>query len=98
MKIGIIGCGHIGGAMHELFKDAVVYDKFKNIGSQEEINDCEVAFVCVPTPMSKDGSCDTSIVEEVLSWCKCKCIILRSTVRVGFTREMREKYGKEISK
>lgn len=96
MKIGIIGCGHVGGAMNELFKDAVVYDKFKNIGSQEEINDCEVAFVCVPTPMSKDGSCDTSIVEEVLSWCNCKCIILRSTVRVGFTREMREKYGKEI--
>ena len=96
MKIGIIGCGHVGGAMHELFKDAIVYDKYKGIGSQEAINECEVAFICVPTPMAADGSCDTSIVEEVIEWCRCKCLILRSTVRVGFTNEMSEKYNKEI--
>ena len=96
MKIGIIGCGHVGGAMHELFKDAIVYDKYKGIGSQEAINECEVAFICVPTPMAADGSCDTSIVEEVIEWCRCKCLILRSTVRVGFTKEMSEKYNKEI--
>ena len=96
MKIGIIGCGHVGGAMHELFKDAIVYDKLKGIGSKQEINQCDLAFVCVPTPMSKDGSCDTSMVEEVISWCECKCLVLRSTVRVGFTAEMRKKYNKEI--
>lgn len=96
MKIGIIGFGHVGGAMHELFKDAVVYDKYKGIGSQEAINECDVAFICVPTPMAADGSCDTSIVEEVIEWCQCKCLILRSTVRVGFTKEMSEKYNKEI--
>ena len=36
--------------------------------SKEEVNDCEAAFVCVPTPRSEDGSCDTSLVEEVVSW------------------------------
>lgn len=96
MKIGIIGYGHVGGAMRELFKNAVVYDKYKGIGTEKEINECDIAFVCVPTPMAKDGTCDTSIVEEVISWCTCKCIVLRSTVRIGFTREMREKYRKEI--
>lgn len=96
MKIGIIGYGHVGGAMCELFKHAIVYDKYKGIGTQESINECDIAFICVPTPMKEDGSCDTSIVEEVIQWCNCKCLILRSTVRVGFTREMREKYNKEI--
>ena len=96
MKIGIIGYGHVGTAMHHLFKDAIIYDKYKGIGTQEAINECEVAFVCVPTPMAPDGSCDTTIVEEVIEWCKCECLILRSTVRVGFTREMSEKYNKEI--
>jgi UDPglucose 6-dehydrogenase len=43
-----------------------------------------------------DGGCDTSAVEEVISWVKAKIIILRSTVRVGFTDAMREKYKKEI--
>lgn len=46
--------------------------------------------------MNKDGSCDTPIVEEVISQCDCKLIILRSTVRVGFTSEMAKKYNKEI--
>ena len=96
MKIGIVGYGHVGSAMHELFKDAIVYDKFKGIGSKEDINVCDVAFVCVPTPMAEDGSCDTSIVEDVICWCNCKCIILRSTVKVGFTREMSDKYRKTI--
>lgn len=73
MKIGIIGYGHVGTAMHQLFSDAVVYDKYKNIGTQEDVNQCDVAFICVPTPMSEDGSCDTSIVEEVIQWCTCKC-------------------------
>ena len=96
MKIGIIGYGHVGKAMHELFTNAIIYDNYKNIGSKQQINECDVAFVCVPTPMTIDGACDTSIVEEVVGWCQCNCLIIRSTVRVGFTREMREKYHKEI--
>ncbi len=58
-----------------------LYDKFKHIGSKESINECDIAFVCVPTSSAEDGSCDTSIVEEVIRWCTCKCIVLRSTVR-----------------
>lgn len=96
MKIGIVGYGHVGTAMHALFKEAIIYDKYKKIGSVEEINDCDLVFVCVPTPRAQDGSCDTSIVEEVISWCSAKVLVLRSTVRVGFTREMTEKYNKEI--
>ena len=29
MKIGIIGYGHVGKAMHQLFQDAKIYDKYK---------------------------------------------------------------------
>ena len=50
MKIGIIGYGHVGTAMKKLFKNAVIYDPLKKIGSQDEINVCDTAFVCVPTP------------------------------------------------
>ena len=96
MKIGIIGVGHVGTAMSLLFKDALLYDKYKNIGSMEEINTCDAAFVCVPTPMAEDGSCDTSAVEEVIQDCHCPLLILRSTVRVGFTKEMAKKYHKKI--
>lgn len=96
MKVGIVGYGHVGEAMHGLFKDAVIYDKLKNLGTREEINGCDTVFVCVPTPQSKDGRCDTSIVEEVLEWIEAPLIILRSTVYVGFTDKMMKKYKKEI--
>ena len=96
MKTAIIGYGHVGTAMHKLFKDSIIYDEPKNIGTKDEVNSCNAAFICVPTPQKEDGRCDTSIVEGILAWLEVKVIILRSTVYVGFTDEMREKYHKEI--
>lgn len=96
MKVGIVGYGHVGQAMQGLFKEAIIYDKFKNIGTQDEINGCDAVFVCVPTPQSENGMCDTTAVEEVIRWLIVPIIILRSTVYVGFTDRMMEKYHKEI--
>lgn len=95
-KIGIIGFGHVGTAMKQIFADAYVYDEPKFIGDREELNKCDVAFVCVPTPMAENGSCDTSIVEYVLEWVSTPYIVIRSTVPVGFTESMKNKYGKKI--
>ena len=96
-KVGIVGYGHVGGIMKQLFTDAIVYDEPKGIGTRKEINECDFAFVCVPTPKAEDGHCDTSIVEDVLSWLNPKkVIILRSTVPVGFTWKAIRVYGKPI--
>jgi UDPglucose 6-dehydrogenase len=95
-KIAIIGCGHVGGTMQALFPEAVVYDEPKGLGSREAVNRCQVGFVCVPTPMAPDGSCDTSIVEAVLSWLQTEVIVLRSTVPVGFTDRQVARTGKRI--
>ena len=94
MKCGIVGYGHVGMAMHKRFTDALIYDEPKGIGSRDEINNCDVAFICVPTPMGKNGECDTSIVENVLEWVNSSTIVIRSTVSVGFTKQMVEKTGK----
>lgn len=94
--VGIVGCGHVGGAMKELFSDAVVYDKYLGIGSEKEINNCNVVFVCVPTPMGVDGGCDVSCVDEVLSWLNVDVIVIRSTVPVGYTKERARLLNKRI--
>ena len=95
-KVGIVGLGHVGGSMSELFTEAVLFDEIKGVGSREEINDCEVAFVCVPTPRAEDGHCDASIVEYVLDWVESDVIVLRSTVPVGFTDAQMQRTGKRI--
>lgn len=91
MRIGIIGFGHVGEAMYKIFPDSIIYDEPKKIGGRDQINECDVVFVCVPTPMRSDEACDTSIIDEVLSWLQAKNIIIRSTVPVGFTKEWQTK-------
>jgi UDPglucose 6-dehydrogenase len=96
-QIGIIGFGWVGKAMKELFPDAIVYDPFiTETVTQAEINDCDVAFICVPTPCPAEGRLDTSIVEESVAWCKCPLLVIRSTVNPGDCGNWSQKYKKNI--
>ena len=70
--IGIIGLGYVGGAIKEAFNwgdAAVLIDPAKgHHGTYKEIKErTDGVFVCVPSPMGDDGSCDTSILESVLA-------------------------------
>ena len=58
MKVGIVGMGWVGKAMLSVFPNAAQFDL--GLGTKEEINKCDVAFICVPTPL-KDGKLDCSI-------------------------------------
>lgn len=57
----------------------------------------DVIFVCVPTPMKPDGSCDVSIVEEVVGRLEAAAVelgrdvvaVLKSTVPPGTTGRLR---------
>jgi UDPglucose 6-dehydrogenase len=95
-RIGIIGMGAVGAAMARIFPNATTFDEPKATGSRSEINECDVAFVCVPTPARPDGSCDTSIVEGVMEWVDGPIIVLRSTVSVGTTRRLSKQYHKPV--
>jgi UDPglucose 6-dehydrogenase len=92
----IVGYGAVGRGIHQLFPEACAYDEPNGIGSRQQVNDCRFAFVAVPTPMAADGSADTSIVEDVVSWIESDYIILRSTVPVGTTDRLRQSTGKAI--
>lgn len=71
-KLGIIGLGFVGEAIRQSCDWAsklvcVDSDVRKgHVGTYEELMDCEGIFICVPSPMGKNGECDTSILESVL--------------------------------
>ena len=103
MNIGIVGQGFVGNAVFEKFKKffkVFTFDINKDLcnSSIEEIKEkCRVVFVCLPTPMNKDGSCDISIVENTLKlFCNHKDIIIinKSTVPPGTTEKFNNKYSK----
>ena len=72
MRIGIVGQGYVGSAVKEVFSKHYETNTFDLNGDctcrdmEELIDSSDVIFVCVPTPMKKDGSCDTSIVDSVV--------------------------------
>ena len=73
MNIGIIGNGFVRKAVKDSFKnyfDIFVFDKDKRKANVETLNElinkCRMMFLCLPTPMEKDGSCHLNIVEDIL--------------------------------
>ena len=96
-RIGIVGYGVVGRSMHTLFgDDAIGFDVDGTEEDRRRINQCEAAFVSVPTPVAPDGRCDISIVEEVVSWLETPLIVLRSTVAPGTTESLRQRHEKRI--
>ena len=106
INVGIIGSGYVGNAT-KLFgcvdtndiQDITlrVYDidpeKCTPKGiSMSDMGECDIVFVCVPTPMNEDGSCHLDIVESVVNDLskiveKSK-IFIRSTVPTGTSRSL----------
>ncbi len=101
MNIGIIGQGFVGNAVFQKFKNyynVLTFDIEKdrcNSSLIEIKKKCKIVFVCVPTPMNNDGSCDISIVESImkdLSSVKELIVVNKSTVTPGTTEKLNEIY------
>ena len=100
MKIGIIGYGFVGKALAAGIKEGVDILRIDplldtSVSDLEEFNP-EICFICVPTPMNKDGSQDLRILTDVISDLKnisiTPLIVLKSTVLPNSI----ESIGKEI--
>ena len=105
MIIGIVGQGFVGTAVYEGLKQHFkieTYDiaKASTCKSIEELAiKSNIIYVCLPTPMKKDGSCHTGIVEAILDdlnyMNRCKTIVVKSTIPPG-TTEKWNKWFKNI--
>lgn len=99
-KVAIIGQGFVGKSFKRLFErhyEVVTYDPSQNENyPATEIDKCDLSVICVPTPMSADGSCDTSIVEKMVKKVRTPLILIKSTVVPGMTDKLRERTGKKI--
>ena len=105
MTIGVIGQGYVGTAIKLGFQDhynVVTYDKFdlgKSTHSKisDLVEEAKVIFVCVPTPMRKDGTFYTGIVEEVIreinETANDHIVVIKSTVPPGTTDRFNHEFS-----
>lgn len=96
--------------------NVLTYDKYKTSDSRiyngdsvsdsecsilDIVKECNIVFVCVPTPMFQDGKCDISIVDSVIDELNEECVnlnskltvIIKSTVPPGTTANLNRKYS-----
>ena len=98
-NVGIIGNGFVGEAIAFAFSsvsNVFVFDidTKRSIEEMETVHNCDFVFICVPTPMFKDGSQDLSYVESTISnSTKTPIYILKSTVLPGTTEKFSEKFS-----
>ncbi len=102
MKIGIIGQGFVGSAIREGLKNFYKVNTYDlnpekcNTTHEEVCKESNIIFMCLPTPMRRDGSCDTRILEKAIQDVDETCIktnrqssrpilVIKSTVIPGTT-------------
>jgi len=99
--IGIIGQGFVGNAIYQKFKDyyeikTYDLDSSKSNSSEQETLNNDIVFVCLPTPMNSDGSCNVSLVESAIKRCSdfgiTKTVVIKSTVSPGTTARINSLY------
>ena len=105
MKLGVVGGGVVGRATARCFiehvDDVRVYDTVRErcTHSVDDVLACDLVKLCLPTPQHKDSlECDVSKIEDFLSgvagsMLHATNLVIRSTVPVGFTRKMSDKYN-----
>ena len=108
-QIGIIGQGFVGSAVREGMKnhfDILAFDKDPNKYSNVEsifhvVESTDLTFLCVPTPMRKNGSCDLSIVRNALDeindvskalFAEDYIVVIKSTIPPGTTEQLNREY------
>lgn len=98
IKVGIIGNGFVGEAIAFAFSpisEIYIYDTDPSrcLSDIESTHNCDFVFICVPTPMFKDGSQDLSYVESAFEKATNEAIyILKSTVLPGTTERLSKQY------
>jgi|TARA_B110000238_G_C16030076_1_gene397098 nucleotide sugar dehydrogenase len=105
MKLGIIGKGFVGSAVSNGFNDDVeqfVVDPLHSNNSIEGLVEFDpiITFVCVPTPVSEDGSCDVSIARSVLQELNelqyKGVVVIKSTIVPDYLHEFKKAYALRI--
>src|SRR3989338_366332 len=95
---GFVGQGYVGGSYANNFEkrgySVVRYSLEEPYRvNKDKIQDCDVVFVCVPTPTTAQGF-DSSIVEEGLALVgRGKIAVVKSTLQPGTTRRLQKTFS-----
>jgi UDPglucose 6-dehydrogenase len=98
--IAQIGYGFVGGALSRSLRKkghcTLIYDKYQNINSPEDVLNSDFLFMCLPTPYVEGHGFDLSALVENLKFLSRKgytgLVIIKSTVEPGTTEKLNRQF------
>ena len=101
-KIGIIGNGFVGNAIYQNIKDKIKdvfvfdVDSQKSYNTKDETINCDIVFVCLPTPMREKngGECNLSYIDTFFDSLPNNIngiFVIKSTVPIGATKNISQR-------
>jgi len=104
-NIGFIGCGFVGNAVLQSFKNHfnceifdIVKEKATTSSIQELMEKCKVIFMALPTPTSSNGDIYLNDIEsayqEINKYSDEHIVVLKSSVPPGTTKFLNSKFPK----
>lgn len=103
-QITLYGFGYVGKGIYSFLKDHYdiqIFDPFIKdtniVNEQNKLVKTPLAIISVPTKENEDGTCDTSIVEEILRTTDHDYYLIKSTITPGTTKKLSKETSKRIA-
>src|SRR5437899_8147488 len=105
MIIGIVGIGCVGGAVLKSFEtlglETRIYDKYKNLGTPDDLLHCHIIFLCLPTEYNRNlGQYDKAPINEICSYLADHqyygLVVVKSTVEPLTCQNLADQYQLNI--
>ena len=101
IKVGIVGCGFVGGALKAWLMannaencDVLVSDPPK--GFNDDLGDIDIAFVQIHVPTEDDGTQDLTLMERLIRGLPDVPVFVRTTILPGASERLSRETGRRV--
>ena len=100
IKVGIIGCGFVGGALKTWLennnKDVVIRVSDPPKGMNDDLSDVDVAFLQIHVPTEEDGTQDLRLMTELIKKLPNVPVFVRTTILPGTSDRLSKETGHQV--
>ena len=101
MKIGIVGCGFVGGALknwlEENNKDCELHISDPYKGFHDDVSNCDAYFIQIHVPTEEDGTQNlTPLIDIINGLPKGRPIWIRTTILPGTSKKLSDITGRVV--
>ena len=101
IKVGIIGCGFVGGALKNWLEnnnpECQLFISDPPKGYNDDLSDIDIAFLQIHVPTEEDGTQDLTLMKELISKLPDVPVFVRTTILPGTSARLSKETGHQVN-